>query len=169
MNRATTINQTLNVIGDTTAEANLNVWGDMTLSQKLIVDSLEIEDVLTTRQEIRYNNTDANGMHLFYNENSVLFDIGNSGVASYGYVIGSEFRTNNLEIKEALVPVSNIQIQFLNKDSGGEYFFYFGSIAGGNEVLEITAGGIFVEGTVGSTSDVRLKENIKEVDSKKML
>ena len=29
MNRATTVNQTLNVIGNTTAEANLNVWGDL--------------------------------------------------------------------------------------------------------------------------------------------
>ena len=29
MNRATTVNQTLNVIGNTTAEANLNVWGEL--------------------------------------------------------------------------------------------------------------------------------------------
>ena len=29
MNRATTVNQTLHVIGNTTAEANLHVWGDV--------------------------------------------------------------------------------------------------------------------------------------------
>ena len=29
MNRATTVNQTLNILGNTTAEANLNVWGDL--------------------------------------------------------------------------------------------------------------------------------------------
>ena len=29
MNRPTTINQTLNILGNTTAEANLNVWGEL--------------------------------------------------------------------------------------------------------------------------------------------
>ena len=29
MNRATTVNQTLNILGNTTAEANLNVWGEI--------------------------------------------------------------------------------------------------------------------------------------------
>ena len=56
MNRATTVNQTLNILGNTTAEANLNVWGDL-----LFQHSSGIKETLNGSDydlEIRNGDTD---------------------------------------------------------------------------------------------------------------
>ena len=44
-------------------------------------------------------------------------------------------KMNNLEITQETISAVD-QIQFSNTDAGGEYYFYFGSVGAGNEVLD---------------------------------
>ena len=73
--------------------------------------------------------------------------------------IGLESSTPEIQLTDGKVKMKNLaitqetisavdQIQFLNTDAGGEYFFYFGSVGAGNEVLEITPSGVYIHGTL---------------------
>ena len=74
---------------------------------------------------------------------------------------------SNLEITQETIIATYEQIQFVNTDASGEIFFYFGDTTAGNEVLEISPGGVYIDGTFGYSSDFSIKENIKEISSKK--
>ena len=64
---------------------------------------------------------------------------------------------NNLRITQETIIATYEQIQFLNTDSAGEMFFYFGDTTAGNEVLEISPGGVYIDGTFGYSSDFSIK------------
>ena len=156
MKRATTVNQTLNIIGLATAEAGMNVWGDLNFQH-----SSGIKETLSGVDydlDIRNGDTDR----------AINFIIGTIGSTPALSLSEAKVKMNsNLEITQETIIASYEQIQFLNTDASGEVFFYFGSVGAGNEVLEITAGGVYIDGTFGYSSDFTLKENNQEIDSKK--
>ena len=67
----------------------------------------------------------------------------------------------HLDITHSIVSTSE-RVKMDNPDSDG---IVFTSIAGAN-ILEVSNTGIFVNGSVGSSSDFRLKENVKEIPTK---
>ena len=67
----------------------------------------------------------------------------------------------NLKITHSDVSGSQ-RVKVDNPDSDG---IVFTSIANAN-ILEVSSTGIYVNGSVGSSSDFRLKENIKEIPTK---
>ena len=74
-----------------------------------------------------------------------------------------EIADNNTDIDgKILLHIGGTQIL-----GAGEVFFYFGDTTAGNEVLEISPGGVYIDGTFGYSSDFSLKENFTEISSKK--
>ena len=111
----------------------------------------------STSEEITVNNTDIDG--------KILLEVG--GVHILGVENDKLSILDNLRITQETITATCEQIQFLYTDSAGEVFFYFGDTTAGNEVLEISPGGVYIDGTFGYSSDFSLKENVKEVNSKK--
>ena len=153
MNRPTTINQTLNILGNTTAEANLNVWGEI-----LFQHSSRIKETLNGSDydlDIRNGDTDR----------AINLIVGTIG--STPEISSSEATVNllgNLDITHSDVSGSN-RVKFDNPDSDG---IIFHSINGAN-ICEISSTGLHVNGASTETSDKRLKENVKEIDAKKCI
>ena len=139
MNRPTTISQTLNILGNTTAEANLNVWGE-----PFFQHSSSIKETLNGSDcdlDIRNGDTDRA-------INLIVGAIGNTPEISI-----SDANVNllgNLDITHSDVSGSQ-RVKFNNPDSDG---IVFTSIAGAN-ILEVSNTGICVNGSVGSSSDSR--------------
>ena len=154
INRAVTNNQTFNSIGNLTAEADLITWGKMKFQ-----NSSEFREVLDTQYKLYIRNGDQAG------EMNLIMGL-ESSTPEIQLTDGKVKINNNLEITQETISTVD-QIQFLNTDAGGEYYFYFGSVGAGNEVLEITPSGVYIDGTFGYSSDFSLKENIKEVSSEK--
>ena len=155
LNRPVVNNQTFNSIGNLTAEADLITWGKMKFQS-----SSEFREVLDTQYKLYIRNGDTAG--------DMNLTIGlESSTPEIQLTDGKVKMNSNLEITQETIIATYEQIQFCNTDSAGEMFFYFGDTTAGNEVLEITAGGVYIDGTFAYSSDFTLKENIKEVDCKK--
>ena len=153
INRAVTNNQTFNSIGNITAEANLNVWGDL-----LFQHSSGIKETLNGSDydlDIRNGDTDR----------------------AINLIVGTIGSTPEISVNEANVnllghldftntDVSGSQrVKIDNPDSDG---IIFHSINGAN-ICEISSTGLHVNGASTETSDRRLKENVKEIDTKKCI
>ena len=153
INRAVVNNQTFNSIGNITAEASLNVWGDL-----LFQHSSGIKGTLNGSDydlDIRNGDTDRA-------INLIVGTIGSTPEISV-----SEASVNllgNLDITHSDVSGSN-RVKFNNPDSDG---IIFHSINGAN-ICEISSTGLHVNGASTETSDRRLKENVKEIDAKKCI
>ena len=155
INRAVVNNQTFNSIGNLTAEADLITWGKMKFQ-----NSSEFREVLDTQYKLHIRNGDTAG------EMNLTIGL-ESSTPEIQLTDGKVKMNSNLEITQETIIATYEQIQFCNTDSAGEMFFYFGDTTAGNEVLEITAGGVYIDGTFAYSSDFTLKENIKEISSKK--
>ena len=154
INRAVTNNLTFNSIGNIVGEADIISWGRF-----MFQNSSEFKEVLDTQYKLYIRNGDQAG------EMNLTMGL-ESSTPEIQLTDGKVKINNNLEITQETISTVD-QIQFLNTDAGGEYYFYFGSVGAGNEVLEIMPTGVYIDGTFGYSSDFSLKENVKEVDSKK--
>ena len=153
MNRATTVNQTLNVIGNTTAEANLNVWGEI-----LCQHSSGIKETLNGSDydlDMRNGDTDRA-------INLVVGTIGSTPEISVSEASVNLLR--NLDITHADLSGSQ-RVKFENPDSDG---IIFHSINGAN-IGEFSSTGLHINGALTETSDKRLKEHVKEIYVKKCI
>ena len=150
INRAVINNQTFTSIGNITAEASLNVWGEL-----LFQHSSGIKETLNGSDydlDIRNGDTDRS-------INMIVGTIGSTPEISI-----SEASVNllgNLDITHSTVTTSE-RVKMDNPDSDGLIFL---SINGVN-ICEISSSGLHVNGTATETSDARLKEDIKEINSK---
>ena len=150
INRAVVNNQTFNSIGNITAEANLNMWGDL-----LFQHSSGIKETLNGSDydlDIRNGDTDRS-------INMIVEAIGSTPEISI-----SEASVNllgNLNITHSTVSTSE-RVQMDNPDSDGLIFL---SINGAN-ICEVSSAGLHVNGTATETSDGRLKANLNEINSK---
>ena len=153
MNRAVVNNQNFNSIGNITAEANLNVWGDL-----LFQHSSGIKETLNGSDydlDIRNGDTDR----------AINLIVG--AIGSTPEISVSEASVNllgNLDITHSDVSGSN-RVKFNNPDSDG---IIFHSINGAN-IGEFSSTGLHINGALTETSDRRLKENVKEIDAKKCI
>ena len=153
LNRPVVNNLTFNSIGNIVGEADVVSWGRF-----MFQNSSELKEVLDTQYKLYIRNGDTAG--------EMNLTIGLESSTPEIQLTDGKVKMNNLEITQETISTVD-QIQFLNTDAGGEYYFYFGSVGAGNEVLEITPSGVYIDGTFGYSSDFTLKENIKEIDSKK--
>ena len=150
INRAVTNNQAFNSIGNITAEANLNIWGEL-----LFQHSSGIKETLNGSDydlDIRNGDTDRS-------INMIVGTIGSTPEISI-----SEASVNllgNLDITHSTVTTSE-RVKFDNPDADGLIFL---SINGAN-ICEVSSTGLHVNGTATETSDGRLKENLSEINSK---
>ena len=189
LNRATTINQNLTLLQDLISSSGNNTWGETLVSSSYdmlltnsdtnreirmrigtdygqlrvlnaevkVMEHLQFTHATNaTSEEITVNNTDIDG--------KILLEVG--GVQILGVENDKLNILNNLRITQETISTVD-QIQFLNTDAGGEYYFYFGSVGAGNEVLEIMPTGVYIDGTFGYSSDFSIKDNVKEISSKK--
>ena len=150
INRAVVNNQTFNSIGNMTAEASLNVWGDLNFQHSS--GMREVLDGSDYDLELRNGDTDR----------QIWFIVGKIG--STPEVAINEASVNllgNLDITHSTVTTSKL-IKIDNPDSDGLIFL---SINGAN-ICEVSNTGLHVNGTSTETSGERLKENIKEIRSK---
>ena len=153
INRAVINNQTFNSIGNITAEANLNVWGEL-----LFQHSSGIKEPLNGSDydlDIRNGDTDR------------AIDLIAGAIGSTPEISVSGASVNllgNLDITHSDVSGSN-RVKFNNPDSDG---IIFHSMNGANS-CEISSTGLHVNGASTETSDKRLKENVKEIDAKNVL
>ena len=153
INRAVANNQTFNSIGNIVGEADVVSWGRF-----MFQNSSELKEVLDGQYKLFVRNGDTLG--------DINLTVGLESSTPEFKITDGKVKMNNLEITQETISTVD-QIQFLNTDAGGEYYFYFGSVGAGNEVLEIAPGGVFIDGTFGYSSDVSLKDNVKEINSKK--
>ena len=150
INRAVVNNQNFNSIRNITAEASLNVWGDL-----LFQHSSGIKETLNRSDydlDIRNGDTDRA-------INLIVGTIGSTPEISI-----SDANVNllgNLDITHSTVTTSE-RVKMDNPDSDGLIFL---SINGAN-ICEISSAGLHVNGTATETSDARLKQDIKEINSK---
>ena len=150
MNRAAVNNQTFNSIGNITAEANLNVWGEI-----LFQNSSGITETLNGSDydlDIRNGDTDRA-------INLIVGTIGSTPEVSI-----QEAKVNllgHLDITHSTVSTSE-RVNLENPDVDG---IIFNSINGAN-ILEVSSTGVYVNGTLDNSSDVSLKEKIKEINNK---
>ena len=153
LNRAVVNNQTFNSIGHMTAEATLNVWGDL-----LFQHSSGIKETLNgTDYDLDIRNGDT--------DRAVNLIVG--AIGSTPEISVSEASVNllgNLDITHSDVSGSN-RVKFNNPDSDG---IIFHSITGAN-IGEFSSTGLHINGALTETSDRRLKENVKEIDAKKCI
>ena len=150
MNRPTTINQTLNILGNATAEANLNIQGEL-----LFQHSSGIKETLNgTDYDLDIRNGDT--------DRAINFIVGTLGsTPELAISNGGVNMLGNLDITHSTVSTSE-RVKVDYPDADGLIFL---SINGAN-ICEISSTGLHVNGTATETSDERLKENIKEVSSK---
>ena len=167
INRAVTNNQTFNSLGNITAEATLNVWGDLNFQH-----SSGIKETLNGSDydlDIRNGDTDRS-------INMIVGTVGSTPEISI-----SEASVNllgNLDITHSTVSTSE-KVKFDNPDSDGEILMSINN----TNTLGITNAGVDVYGVLTGnnaavfthtltcsalieTSDKKLKENIKEVNDK---
>ena len=153
INRAVVNNQTFNSIGNITAEANLNVRGDLLFQHSsAIYENLNGSDYDLV---LRNGDTDR----------------------AINLIVGAIGSTPEISVNEANVnllghldfthtDVSGSQrVKIDNPDSDG---IIFHSINGAN-IGEFSSTGLHINGALTETSDKRLKENVKEIDAKKCI
>ena len=149
INRAVVNNQTFNSIGNITAEASLNVWGDL-----LFQHSSGIKETLNGSDydlDIRNGDTDR----------AINLIVG--AIGSTPQVKLTDANVNllgHLDITHSTVSTSE-RVK-IDNDADGLIFL---CINGAN-ILEVSSTGVYVNGTLDNSSDGRLKEDIKEVNNK---
>ena len=117
-------------------------------------NSSEFKEVLDTQYKLFVRNDDELGdmnLTVGLEASTPEIKIANADVDLLGH----------LDITHSTVSTSE-RVKMDNPDSDG---IVFTSIAGAN-ILEVSNTGIYVNGSVGSSSDFRLKENIKEIPTK---
>ena len=153
LNRAVVNNQTFNSIGNITAEANLNVWGDLLFQHSSAI----YENLNGSDYDLVLRNGDT--------DRAINLIVG--AIGSTPEISVSEASVNllgHLDITHSDVSGSQ-RVKMDNPDTDG---IVFTSIAGAN-ILEVSNTGIYVNGSVGSSSDSKLKENIKEINNKECI
>ena len=143
INRAVVNNQTFNSIGNITAEASLNVWGDL-----LFQHSSGIKETLNGSDydlDLKNGDTDRS-------INMIVGTIGSTPEISISEA--SVSLLGNLDITHSTVTTSE-RVKMDNPDSDGLIFL---SINGSN-ICEISSTGLHVNSTATETSDGRLKES----------
>ena len=153
INRAVTNNQTFNSIGNITAEANLNVWGDLLFQHSSAI----YENLNGSDYDLILRNGDT--------DRSISFIVG--AIGSTPEISISEANINllgHLDITHSDVSGSQ-RVKIDNPDSDG---IVFHSINGAN-IGEFSSTGLHINGALTETSDKRLKENVKEIDAKKCI
>ena len=150
INRAVTNNQTLNSIGNITAEANLNVWGDLLFQHSSAI----YENLNGSDYDLVLRNGDT--------DRSISFIVG--AIGSTPEITVNEANANLLgHLDFTHTDVSGSQrVKIDNPDSDG---IIFHSINGAN-IGEFSSTGLHINGALTETSDKRLKENVKEIDAK---
>ena len=152
INRAVTNNQTFNSIGNIVGESDVISWGRF-----MFQNSSEFKEVLDTQYKLFIRNGDSLGdinLTVGLEASTPEIKITNSNINLLG----------NLDISHADVSGSN-RVKFNNPDSDG---IIFHSINGAN-IGEFSSTGLHINGALTETSDKRLKENVKEIDTKKVL
>ena len=147
LNRPVVNNQTFNSIGNIVGEADIVSWGRF-----MFQNSSELKEVLDTQYKLFVRNGDALGdinLTVGLEASTLEMKTTNTNVNLLGH----------LDITHSTVSTSE-RVKMDNPDSDG---IVFTSIAGAN-ILEVSNSGIYVNGSVGSSSDSRLKENIKETN-----
>ena len=153
INRAVTNDQTFNSIGNITAEANLNVWGDFLFQHSSAI----YENLNGSDYDLVLRNGDT--------DRSISFIAG--AIGSTPEITISEANVNllgHLDITRSDVSGSQ-RVKTDNPDSDG---IIFHSISGAN-IGEFSSTGLHINGALTETSDKRLKENVKEIDAKKCI
>ena len=153
INRAVTNNQTFNSIGNITAEANLNVWGDLLFQHSSAI----YENLNGSDYDLVLRNGDT--------DRSISFIVG--AIGSTPEITVNEANVNLLgHLDFTHTDVSGSQrVKIDNPDSDG---IIFHSINGAN-IGEFSSTGLHINGALTETSDKRLKENVKEIDTKKCI
>ena len=150
LNRAVINYQTFNSIGNITAETNLNVWGEL-----LFQHSSGIKETLNGSDydlDIRNGDTDR----------AINLIVGSIGSTPQLKLTNSNANfLGHLDITHSTVSTSE-RVKMDNNDADGLIFL---SINGAN-ICEISSAGLHVNGSSTETSDARLKEDIKEINSK---
>ena len=149
LNRAVTNNLTFNSIGNIVGESDIVSWGRF-----MFQNSSEFKEVLDTQYKLFVRNGDTLGdinLTVGLEASTPEIKLTNANVNLLG----------NLDITHADVSGSQ-RVKMDNPDADG---IVFTSIAGAN-ILEVSNTGIYVNGSVGSSSDSKLKENIKEINNK---
>ena len=151
INRAVINNQTFNSIGDITAEANLNVWGEL-----LFQHSSGIKETLNgSDYDLDTRNGDT--------DRAINLIVGTIGSTPQVKLTNSNDNLlGHLDITHSTVSTSE-RVKLDNSDADGLIFL---SINGAN-ICEVSSTGLHVNGASTETSDKKLKENIKEIDVKK--
>ena len=152
INRAVVNNQTFNSIGNITAEANLNVWGDLLFQHSSAI----YENLNGSDYDLVLRNGDT--------DRSISFIVG--AIGSAPEITVNEAHVNLLgHLDFTHTDVSGSQrVKIDNPDSDG---IIFHSINGAN-IGEFSSTGLHINGALTETSDKRLKENVKEIDAKKI-
>ena len=153
INRAVTNNQTFNSIGNITAEANLDVWGDLLFQHSSAI----YENLNGSDYDLVLRNGDT--------DRSISFIVG--AIGSTPEITVNEANVNLLgHLDFTHTDVSGSQrVKIDNPDSDG---IIFHSINGAN-IGEFSSTGLHINGALTETSDKRLKENVKEIDAKKCI
>ena len=153
INRAVTNNQTFNSIGNITAEANLNVWGELLFQHSSAI----YENLNGSDYDLVLRNGDT--------DRSISFIVG--AIGSTPEITVNEANVNLLgHLDFTHTDVSGSQrVKIDNPDSDG---IIFHSINGAN-IGEFSSTGLHINGALTETSDKRLKENVKEIDAKKCI
>ena len=152
INRPVVNNQTFNSIGNIVGEADVISWGPF-----MFQNSSEFKGVLDTQYKLFIRNGDALGdinLTVGLEASTPEIKITNANVNLVGH----------LDITHSTVSTSE-RVKMDNPDSDG---IVFTSTAGAN-ILEVSNSGIYVNGSVGSSSDSKLKENIKEIHNKECM
>ena len=121
INRAVVNNQTFNSIGNIVGEADVVSWGRF-----MFQNSSELKEVLDGQYKLFVRNGDTLG--------DINLTVGLESSTPEIKITDGKVKMNNLEITQETISTVD-QIQFLNTDAGGEYYFYFGSVGAGNDVF----------------------------------
>ena len=149
INRAVTNNQTFNSIGNIVGEADIISWGRF-----MFQNSSELKEVLDGQYKLFVRNSDALG--------DINLTVGLE--ASTPEIKLTDANVNllgHLDITHSTVSTSE-RVKIDNPDADGLIFL---SINGAN-ICEVSSTGLYVNGVLDSSSDIKLKENVKEIDNK---
>ena len=149
INRAVTNNLTFNSIGNIVGEADV-----ISLGRFMFQNASEFKEVLDGQYKLFVSNGDTTGsinLTVGLEASTPEIQLTNANVNLLGH----------LDITHSTVSTSE-RVKLDNPDTDGIIFL---SINNSN-ICEVSSTGLHVTGTVTETSDERLKENIKEVNSK---
>ena len=149
INRAVVNNQTFNSIGNIVGEADIISWGRF-----MFQNASEFKEVLDGQYKLFVRNGDMTG--------SINLTVGLEATTPEIKITNDNVNLlGHLDITHSTVSTSE-RVKLDNPDADG---IIFHSINGAN-ILEVSSTGVYVNGALDNSSDVRLKENIKEVNNK---